>query len=60
MITLAGKRMVQPLISDVAKKMKMISNISKRKREDEEPEVHCKEEWDKELYSNLSNYVVWN
>ena len=36
----AGKKIVQPLISDVAKKMKMSSNIAKRKREDEEPQVH--------------------
>ena len=41
----AGKRMVQPLIFDVAKKMKkMSSNIAKRKREDEEPEVYCEED----------------
>ena len=38
--------MVQPLITDVAKKMKMSSNIAKRKREDEEPKVHCEEDWD--------------
>ena len=42
----AGKRMVQPLISDVSKKMKMSPNIAKRKREDD---------WDEELYSNSSN-----
>ena len=35
----SGKRMVPPLISVVAKKMKMSSNIAKRKREEEE--VHC-------------------
>ena len=36
--------MVQPLISVVAKKMKMSSNIVKRKREKEEPEDHCEED----------------
>ena len=50
--------MVQPLISDVAKNLKMSSNIAKRKREDEEPEVHCEEDWDEELYSNSINYVM--
>ena len=38
----------------------MSSNIAKRKREDEEPQVHCEDDWDEELYSNFSNYVVWN
>ena len=55
----AGKRMVQTLISDVAKKMKMSSNIAKRKREEEE-QVHCEDDWEEELYSNSSNYVIWN
>ena len=44
MIIPAGKRMVQPLISDVAKKMN--SNIANRKREEEEPQAHCEDDWD--------------
>ena len=52
----AGKRMVQLLISDVAKKLKMSSNIAKRKREEEEPQVNCA---NKELYSNSNDYIVW-
>ena len=32
----AGKRLVQTLISDVAKKMRMSSNVAKRKREEDE------------------------
>ena len=40
--------MVQTLISDVAKKMKMSSNIAKRKREEEE-QVHCEDDWEEEL-----------
>ena len=35
-ITPAGKRMLQPLISEVEKKMKMSSNIAKKKREERE------------------------
>ena len=53
MIIPAGKMMVQPLISDVAKKMKISLNIAKRKREDKEPQVHCEDD-------NSRNYVVWN
>ena len=34
--------------------------IAKRKREEEKPQVHCEDEWDEELYSNSSNYVIWN
>ena len=60
MIIPAGKRMVQTLISDVAKKMKMSSNIAKRKREEETPQVHCEDDRNEELYSNSSNYVIWN
>ena len=56
-IPLGGKRQVQPLISDVAKKMS--SNIAKRKREEEE-QVHWEDDWEEELYSNSSNYVIWN
>ena len=54
-IPLGGKRLVQTLISDVAKKMRMSSNFAKRKREEKEP-AH----WEGELYSNSSNFVVWN
>ena len=49
--------MVQTLISDLAKKMS--SKISKRKREEEE-QVHCEDDWEEELYSNSSNYIIWN
>ena len=38
----------------------MSSNITKREREDEEPQVHCEDDWNEELYSNSSNYVVCN
>ena len=44
---------------DVSKKMRMSSNLAKRKREEEEP-VHWEDEWEGELYSNSSNYVTWN
>ena len=48
----AGKRLILLLIADIAKKMMISSNIAKRKREDD---------WDEELYSYSSNYVlVWN
>ena len=40
-----GKRLVQTLISDVAKKMRMSSNLAKRKREEEEP-AHWEEKWE--------------
>ena len=53
----AGKRLVQTLISDVAKKMS--SNISKRNREEEE-QVHWEDDWEGELNSNSSNYLTWN
>ena len=53
-IVSAGKRMVQTLISEIANKMKMSSNIAKRKREEEEPQIHFEDDWDGELYSNLS------
>ena len=49
-----GKRLVQTLISDVAKKMRMSSNLAKRKREEEEP-AHWEDEWEGELYSTSSN-----
>ena len=52
--------MVQTQISDVAKKMRMSSNLAKRKRKEEEP-AHWEDEWEGELYSNSSNYnVTWN
>ena len=50
--------MVQPLISVVAKKMSV--NIAKRKREKEEPENPCEKDWGEELYSNSSNYVLFD
>ena len=43
-----GKRLVQTLISDVAKKMRMSSNLAERKREEEEP-AHWDDEWEGEL-----------
>ena len=52
--------MVQPLISVVAKKMKMSSNIAKRKRKKEEQEVHCGEDWGEEIYSNSSNFIIFD
>ena len=53
------KGKVQTLISVVAKKMKMSSNIAKRKikKKKEEPEELCEEDWGQQLYSNSSNYV---
>ena len=54
-----GKRLVQTLISDVAKKMRMSSNLAKRKREEQES-AHWEDEWKGELYSNSRNYVTWN
>ena len=38
----------------------MWENIVKRKREEEEPEVRCEEDWDEELYSNSSNYLMFD
>ena len=52
----SGKRMVPPLISVVAKKMKMSSNIANSKREKEEQEDPCEEDWGEELYSYSSKY----
>ena len=52
-----GKRQVQPLISDVAKKMS--SNLAKRKREEEEP-AHPEDDWEEELHSNSSTFVCFN
>ena len=43
-----GKMLVQTLISDVAKKMRMSSNLAKRKREEEEP-AHLEDDWEGEL-----------
>ena len=54
-----GKRLVQTLFSDVAKKMRMSSNLAKTKREEEEL-AHWEDEWEGELYSNSINYVTWN
>ena len=45
-----GKRLVQTLISDVAKKMRMSSNLEKRKRKEEEP-AHREDEWEGAMYS---------
>ena len=39
-----GKRLVQTLISDLAKKMRMSSNLAKTKREEQEP-AHSEDEW---------------
>ena len=41
-----GKRLVQTLNSDVAKKMS--SNLAMRKREEEEP-AHLEDDWEGEL-----------
>ena len=38
------KRQVQPLISEVAKKMRMSSNLAKRKRPEDEP-AHPEDDW---------------
>ena len=54
-----GKRQVQPLISDVAKKMRMSSNLAKRKREEDEP-AHPEDDWEDEVYSNTSSFVCFN
>ena len=54
-----GKRQVQPLISDVAKKMRMSSNLAKRKREEEEP-AHLEDDWEGELHSNSSTFVCFD
>ena len=43
-----GNRLVQTLISDVAKKMWMSSNLAKTKREDEKP-AHWEDDWEEEL-----------
>ena len=51
-----GKRQVQPLISDVAKKMRMSSNLAKRKREEEEP-AHLEDDWEGGLHSNSCTVV---
>ena len=47
--------MVQPLISGVVKRMKMSSNLAKRKRDQDEP---YEEDWGQETYSNSSNHVM--
>ena len=52
--------MVQPLISVVAKKMKMSSNIAKRKREKDKLEFHCEEDWGEERYSNSSKFIIFD
>ena len=54
-----GKRQVQPLISDVAKKMRMSSNLAKRKRQEDEP-AHPEDDWDDEVYSNTSSFVQFD
>ena len=53
------KRQVQPLISDVAKKMRMSSNLAKRKREEEEL-AHPEDDWEEELHSNSSTFVCFD
>ena len=50
--------MFQPLISVVAKKMS--SNIAKTNKENEEPEDPCEEDWGEKLYSNSSNYIMFD
>ena len=39
--------------------MKMSSNLAKRKRDEEDPEEPCEEEWGQEIYSNPSNFVSY-
>ena len=56
----SAKRMVQPLISVAVKKSKMNSIIAKRKREKVEPEDPCEKDWGEELYSNSSNYELFD
>ena len=54
-----GKRQVQPLISEVAKKMRMSSNLAKRKRPEDEP-AHPEDDWHDEVYSNTSSFVQFD
>ena len=54
-----GKRQIQPLISDVAKKMRMSSNLAKRKRPEDET-AHPEDDWHGEVYSNASSYVLYD
>ena len=49
-----------PSFSVVAKKKKMSSNSTKMKREKEEMKDYCEEDWGKELYSNSSNFVLFD
>ena len=50
--------MVQSVISVVAKRMKLNSNLAKRKKDKDEPDESCEKDWGQEIYSNSSN-VVW-
>ena len=54
-----GKRQVQPLISDVAKKMRMSSNLAKMKKEVDEL-AHPEDDWDDEVYSNSITIVCFD
>ena len=51
-----GKRQVQPLISEVAKKMRMSSNLAKRKRPKDEP-AHPEDDWH-DLLHFASQHIV--
>ena len=53
------KTKVQPLISEVAKKMRMSSNLAKRKRPEDET-AHPEDDWHGEVYSNASSYVLYD
>ena len=59
MIPSGGKRQVQPLISDVAKKMRMSSNLAKMKKEVDEL-AHPEDDWDDEVYSNSITIVCFD
>ena len=60
MIIPGVKRQTQPLISEVVKKMRMSTNPAKRKQLEDEA-AHLEDDWQgEELFSNSSNYVVWN
>ena len=51
---------VQPLISVVAKRMKLSSNIAKRKIDQDEPDGPCEEDWGHKIYSSSSNVVYYD
>ena len=46
-------------LSNVAKKMRMSSNLAKRKREEYEP-AHPEDDWEDEAYSNASSFVCFD